>query len=793
MKKESRGIGLRRLSMSPKSNLPKLSAHSCNRSDVPSHLQPVAVYSAPTDMNQTNCHKFFTLRPNFNPGSPNTDISTCRSAITSQGMYITPKNLNSDIMERIESYEIRSKKGLNLENLTNNYNILEKCFEDILSILSEHDCDIKDTLIKVSRHYSVIARQVIKYCQKFIKDNNEKLEKVTKDFSKIESENKKITSELKSIKEYKRLEMEKIEKEIEEIFGQSDLEIQAMRLSSKEHQDNFNQDTIDLLTQIWRSMDQVHEIPDIKNGDFIGMDPSEVPELLSKKFMFLQRFTARKVSDIFKVKKNQSNCETQTYTEYISPTSFEEQQRQVEKLQIQLNSAFVSIEKYRESFGSKINVLENLENEKNHLQAEVTKLRKEVEGLSHTLEKSHFDLKKVNSEFDSIKKEKDSLIKEKQALNIEITEREKIIQSVKEDCEKFEKSAKDKEDKIQVLEKSLAKRVKKKENPTDELTLSVPNGQKRLSKFDEKEFMSSIKSNKRGSKDSPLMSKNSITSPGNTSGSSMQEGRSTSPNSVKLGSTSGSTSVSGSKGKSSNKSNERAQSPNKRNLNIKLNQIDEVPSPTGKVSRRTDEKFPEINISGPGKKSREKSRGTGTEYDENEEHRNRSRRKKKRYEGDDSASDVDYDDQDENSFDGSSQEYNSGGSIYVSRPKNSRHSQYSEVSKSRGSKRSKGTEFYMARTAANSKATSVEDLVWENAAKYSKAIQMNGIGVPDDIQEGNDGVYMFPYNPNQFFALRGDKYFHTTNSVFAAQPRIPDLKSSITFNSPYQLSPRSPS
>lgn len=794
MKKESKGIGLRRLSMSPKSNFPPLSSHSYNRSEVPNQIQPVAVYSAPAEMQKTNCHKFFTLRPHYHPGSPNTDISTCRSAITSHGMYSSPKNLNSDILERIESYEIRSKKGNSLDSLTSNFNILEKCFEEIFPSLSEHECEIKDALVKFSKHFSVISRQVIKFSQAFVRESHEKVEKMNKDFVRVDGENKRVVQELKAIKEYKKLEMEKIDKEIEEIFGQNDLEIKAMRLSSKEHQDKFNQDTIDLLTQIWRSMDQVHDIPDIKNGDFLGMDPSEVPELLSKKLLFLQRFTARKVSDIFRTKKNLSNSDTQTYTEYISPTSFEEQSKQVEKLQIQLNSAFVSIEKYRESFGSKINVLENLESEKSHLLAEVTKLRKEVEGLSHTLEKSHFELKKVSSEFDSVKKEKEHLIKEKVNLQQEVSEREKIIISVKENCEKFEKSAKDKEEKIQGLEKSLAKRIKKKEDHADEQSLTAPGQQKRLSKFDEKEILSSLKSNKRGSRDSPTLSRNSISNSANPPNMPGQVPRSTSPDSVKLSTSHTNSSVpSNNKGKVSKKSsNDRAQSPTKRNLNIKLNQIDEVPSPTSKSAKRNDEKFPEINIAGPNKKSREKSRGTGTANDESEDFRQKSGKKKRRSRADMESGNNEYEDsyfsQDSNS-DEINQDYNSGSSIYVKRPGNSRHSQISDVSKSRGSKRSRGSEFYAARTAANSKGTSVEDLVWENCLNYSKAVQMNGLGMPDEEKEVHDGVYLFPYNPNQFYALRGDKYYHTSGNVFAAQPRIPDLKSSVTFNSPYQLSP----
>ena len=58
----------------------------------------------------------------------------------------------------------------------------------------------------------------------------------------------------------------------------------------------------------------------------------------------------------------------------------------------------------------------------------------------------------------------------------------------------------------------------------------------------------------------------------------------------------------------------------------------------------------------------------------------------------------------------------------------------------------------------------------------------------DPIQRSKDPlIYMMPYNPNNIYGLKADRYF-TSTGVFSAQPQIPDLTNSYVFTSPYHLS-----
>jgi hypothetical protein len=95
----------------------------------------------------------------------------------------------------------------------------------------------------------------------------------------------------------------------------------------------------------------------------------------------------------------------------------------------------------------------------------------------------------------------------------------------------------------------------------------------------------------------------------------------------------------------------------------------------------------------------------------------------------------------------------------------------------------RGRSAYMS-----TKSTSTDEFSHIKCIEYSKGFQFNGM-VPDNNEEEtkNNGVYILPYNPNQYYGLRGDSYYHTRNAVFAAQPRIPDIKDSFTFQQPFHI------
>ena len=764
------------------------------------------------------CQKFFTLKAPNNPQSPNTDISTCRSILTSQDMYNSQNHGNhSDIIERIESYELRVKKSLDIEIIKENLYLWEKCFDEIIPELKKHQSDTTTGLIKLCSHYADISKKLIRINTVNENDNQYVLNEISKKFNTLESENKKLNYELEEIKKEKKFEMQEIEKEIAEIFGKHDVEIQALKIRNNYYKDNANTETSDLLNEIWKFMNHQFDIPEQKNGEFLGMDPSEIPGLLSKKFDMIHKFTVKKVTEMIRSRKNVSNAETQTYGEYIDPTAHLIQAKAIEKLQLQLSSALLSIEKYRENFGTKVNIVETLETEKNTLTNEVIKYKKEFESTKHSFDKINMEIQKVNMELDSIKHERERLLKENAGLVSEVAEHDKKLKEIIQISEKLEKNCKEKDEKVKNLEKVIAKR-KKNGNPEDKEKEEATTKIKQNSKFDEKEFMNSIKSKPRKNTKEGRTENSENSGKMTTADTQIMR-----PQNLIQGTSSISAneahSINNSSNNPTNNASPNSKSPKskliieknggKKQRRSKLEKIDEVNTPIQKDIQREGDPF--MNSSDIHSRSRTsksptaKVRGTSREskYVPNEDEdisRQKSREKSRRADRKSrksSTSFLNIPNPEENlsgfaSHTDSDEDYaSSSGADYLKIPRKSRGSSCSE--KSEHSEVSMAERIRKKNTkGGKSEITGTEELSFIHSIEFSKAIQFNGIVPEAEEGRANEGIYILPYNPNQYFGLRGDAYYHTKNAVFSAQPRIPDLKDSYVFKSPYHLKDNKP-
>mmetsp|Transcript_28870 Transcript_28870/g.28557 ORF Transcript_28870/g.28557 Transcript_28870/m.28557 type:complete len:179 (-) Transcript_28870:39-575(-) len=106
------------------------------------------------------------------------------------------------------------------------------------------------------------------------------------------------------------------------------------------------------------------------------------------------------------------------------------------------------------------------------------------------------------------------------------------------------------------------------------------------------------------------------------------------------------------------------------------------------------------------------------------------------------------------------------------------------------------SEAYHSRIGANGiEVFFVDRGLWTNDLKNENLIS-NSVGVqydwehPDEIGEEEaepSNLYIFAYNPNNVFGLRGDVFFNKSTRVLQSQPRIPELQKSIMFQPNYHL------
>ena len=519
-------------------------------------------------------------------------------------------------------------------------------------------------------------------------------------------------------------------------------------------------------------MNKEFEIPELKNSEFIGMDPGEIPSLLYSQFSIVQKLTAKRVLDLIRSRKNIKDVDCQTTAEFVDVSAHEEQKKNIEKLQLQLQTSFKSIERYKDTFGSKAETFEKLENEKNALAIEANRLKKEIENISASLDKAHYEMQKSHAENENLRKEGENLTKERYAMSHNLNLLEKTSQELKIMADKYEKSLKEKEERIKILEKQNAKKMNKKIPNEDEEIKPKP-----ALKFDEKEFMDSIrtssKSKKKNKKDYESPEKQEKTTNDqyfNKESTKLQKLSNQTTENNLSNSTSTVSSISSTHSK---------KKKTQQKLKINLNQIDEVDSPAHKDYQSSEDSFPDINKPSkrepsPYKKSRGKSRESNTERGQIPE---KSRQNKTK-----NSSNFLNPLNEENSYNSrseyeSSEEYSSTNQISYSK----------KVRKSKASNSELSDDSYVEDHTITmmNKIIGTEDLSFINVEINSVSIQYNDRVPEREENSATNGVYILPYNPNQFYGLRGDNYYHTTHSVFHAQPRIPDIKDSYFFQSPY--------
>lgn len=850
MKKHQKHLGVRRFSASPALNFPPLT-HTRKDSVDQTSLNYNSGFKSATAKPVTTCHKFFTLKPPGLSQSPNTDISTCRSAFTSQDLYTPAKGFfYSDITERIDLYELKTVQKFDIEILQENFYLWEKCFAEIAIEIKKQDSDLGTGMVKLCSHYSKIVKDFLRMAYMKKKEDKVWQDEMKKKVMEIESENKKLGEEIEELRKEKKFEKDLIDKEIEEIFGKDEAEIRLLQIASKEYSEKMNKTTVEYLTEIWNSMNHEFDVPEIRNGAFLGMDPSEIPELLAKKFHMVHHFTTKRITELIKSRKNIRNKEMQTVVEYINPQLYEDRGKTIEKLQIQLQNALVSIEKFRENYGSKVNIVETLENEKNLIAIELERFKKECDSIKQSLDKANFELQKTSFSLTNAKNEKEILTSERHAFISNLAEKEKKLQEISQLSEKQDKMLKDKDERINKLEKAAAKR-KQGKAPVEEKESAVK--PRASMNTDEKEFLNNIKSKKRNTQ-AVISTYDSPTKPNDNAledsklGSGSKTRKSKPSNSLapidtsrpsdtgnpdlrspRSGKMSSPRRTSGIDNTSQKRDSEAEKSPSKTRGN--LPQINEVHSPSHKGGQRDSNLLIEIsesnsprnysrhdrtqdesddqkvlerksrekksrekksreNKSGE-KKSREKKSGEkeSRERKSGEKSRRTQRSKKSNFLGQ-TIDNEDYSD----SKSASDNDYGNIPTMsYLKKPKKSYKSNSSERSyDSSASDKSESFESNQTRKSKKvrmaEEGTGTLDLSYLKTLEFSKAVQYNHL-LPDSEEpaEPNNRVYMLPYNPNQHFGLRGDSYYHSKNSVFQAQPRIPDLKESMFFRSPFNL------
>lgn len=795
-------------------NLPPLSRLR-DQSETPTNLiSDFNIYNLiqENSLNLNTVRKFFTptnIAKTAAPASFRIDTEF-RDEISTKP---TPHTVYWEVNERIESCEMRVKLSQVPLSVSEEFSLWKACIIEIQPLIKRHNSELGSIFIDVTNRLSQLFKDLHKSNEDFqkvtVRDNHDLRHKIRA----LDEENLKMQATIRELQDLKRMELEQITREIAEIFGSEDTELQLMKLKTKRFHDAGGVSTADYLKDLYEHMNKDFYIPESRVHDLPSANMDEFSQAMQTKFKNLQKTTAARILKLLESSKNKSTAQIQTTAVYISPKDHEDLVTQMEKLNIQYQSAVMQLERYREDFTAKSSAYDTLETEKVGFLTEINRLKREFEIVNKELASFKKELDPLKSPQDNSKDIRNKVHGELEMLAGHQWQK---LSSLTKSLEKAEVTIKEKDQKIKELEEKIEKIRLSRAERAEELTerpaivrikdiKKESNTESSIESDRFEEMMNPLKlqyPKKKKTQQSALPS-STISDSKSTLKDNYEDytastpvpgnGLSKSPNKVPATSDYSFNSKIG-----SNYSQESYQKHvmegslptrvNSRDTPLaRVDEYKEIRELKDNRDLKTNQDLKDMNT----RETRETNAYRDKTQDSSKSSHLRkssqeTQKSKKHYRNNrnDSCAPSNYDESEE--------EYQIHKSIQWDLAKSNMNS--------RGSKRMPDFEASEVKTLVGKDGVEysvVDKGVWTtNELKYfqlkncSIGIQVNdGVCIERNESKTTFGrnVYFLPYNPNNTYGLRGDSYFYAKQSVFQAQPRIPDMTNSTFFQKPYYL------
>ena len=828
-----------RVSRTPRpvyNNLPPLSK-SRVQSETPTHLNSdLNIYTYTND----NSYNLNTVRKFFTPtNAPKTSVPAA-SRLDMDAQLETfckskPEASAWEISERIESYQIKISLSPMEISTKEEFSIWKQCTEEILPMVKKFNYEIGTAMVVVTNKlmdlFAVTQKEADRINKKLLEDNSESLRKI----KALEEESVKMKGIIHGLQETKRLEMDQISKEIAEIFGGEENELQLLKLKAKRFQDLPNSGTVEFLRDLCGKMSKEFDIPESKIHDLPAMNVDDFSKAINSKFRILQKSTASRVYKLLETTKPKQTVFVQTSAAYINPKDHEDLTAHCEKLTLQYQSALMQLDKAKEDLTNKSTMVDSLEADKTVNVSENTKLKREVDSLNKELAGNRKDTEGFRANLAAIKSGGDTKAKTITELEVlTVTQNNKIL-TLSKTIEKHESNIKEKEDRIKKLEEKLEKRrLTKVDKPEGEksglLSSTKPKPDKQPEPaFDHDRFDDMIKPmHKRGgskikssatvffNQDSKPSLQESFEEPitpiitlknpsktqapqdfnpqkslppqdfkssNNLSPQDFNPPRSQIPQEFSPASRNGSSFTSDSFQRNPTESTlptrgTSRDTPLTRDTPLaRVDEYKEIKDPKDLRETRDSraQKDPDIEKSRIRKQDRlSANEGRNTLVQKSSESRETDTDRHPRKK---SKNTMHYDESEEE------YQINRSSQWGIGRPQLT-PSEF-EGGESRVFLGKDGKEY----SVVDRCVWTTDDLKSAHVAECSKSTQASEglLESTDSKASFGRSIYFLPYNPNNTYGLKGDCYFNARHNVFQAQPKIPDLANSVFFQTPYAL------
>ena len=184
-------------------------------------------------------------------------------------------------------------------------------------------------------------------CQKLAENHQQEQAKTKETITKLSSEVKNLIEKVNKNDKLQGITNEQINKEMIEIFGNDNLDLDAVKEKIEKLKNRERIPAADVLKDILEQLNKEQYIPDHKTQILPSLDMQEYKETLQEKFKSIQISTAQKILKYFDSGSQKTENFTQTALVWVDPDSFKETKELLDKVTLQFQSATLQLDKLK--------------------------------------------------------------------------------------------------------------------------------------------------------------------------------------------------------------------------------------------------------------------------------------------------------------------------------------------------------------------------------------------------------------------------------------------------------------
>lgn len=328
--------------------------------------------------------------------------------------YQRPKTAPSqwEITERIESCELRCKTSS--ESIVNKITYWKNCCSDILPLLQKDTPDIATNITRLTKGIFTIFETIQETWTQKIQHKDEEIRSLYEDIKNLNTTINKLKAELMDNEKIKLNHELRIKSEVEDMFGADENEIREMRLRSKRLMDCKPSGVVSMLKDIYADMSQTRVVPEMNEFEIDSPDPNDIAKAFRKNYQIILQSATKNALNMLRKDAKYEDTWVQTHIPCITEDEYEEIKLRFEKTNVAFQSALMQNDKMKEDLAAKSTNADRLEQEKNQLFCEMLNSKREAENATKELSILKKEFHVVSSEKEKVSK--DLEIKAKQLI-----------------------------------------------------------------------------------------------------------------------------------------------------------------------------------------------------------------------------------------------------------------------------------------------------------------------------------------------------------------------------------------